>query len=98
MFSEIEKKTTKLLSVTELTTDELQDAFLFIREQIEIISFSEFSNKLSEVQKSNMNDAPYIALALKRRCPVFSGDKQLKQQSKVPVYSPRELLDILARE
>jgi predicted nucleic acid-binding protein len=98
MFSEIEKKITKLLSVTSLTTDELQDAFIFIREQIETISFSEFSDMLPEAQKRNLNDAPYIALALKRRCPIFSGDKQLKQQAKIPVYSPREILNILSRE
>lgn len=97
MFLEIELKTAKLLSITALTANEVSDAYLFIRKQIEMISFSEFSDTLAEAQKRNYDDAPYIALALKRRCAIFSGDKQLKQQAKIPIYSPRELLTILSR-
>ena len=65
---------------------------------------------LERLNKTNMEDYPsntledyydiihklLEALALKLNCPVFSGDKGLKKQTKVKIISPRELLDIFA--
>jgi len=88
----------KLVSLTRLTKEELDKTFSSIIEQIEFISFSKFSDKFSEAIKINLKDSPYFALALKFNCPIFSGDKGLKKQGAVKVFSPRELLDILGIE
>ena len=98
LFSELQNKTDKLLSVTKLTKEELFDAFLFIKKQIKFISFSNFSDRLPEAIELNFKDSPYLALALKFNCPIFSGDKGLKKQGIVEVFSPRQLLDILGVE
>jgi len=37
-------------------------------------------------------DVPYLALALKLGCPLWSQDKRLKQQTAVSVYSTSEML------
>lgn len=98
LFSEMQNRTGKLLSVTKLTEEELFDVFLFIKKQIKLISFSNFSDRLPEAIELNLKDSPYLALALKFNCPIFSGDKGLKKQDAVKVFSPRELLDILGIE
>jgi len=38
---------------------------------------------------------PYLALALKFECPIFSGDRTLKRLTPVKVLSPREVLKLL---
>jgi len=45
----------------------------------------------TEVEK----DKQYFALAIAFNCGIFSGDLKLKEQSKVKIYSPSELLNIL---
>jgi predicted nucleic acid-binding protein len=40
----------------------------------------------------DMNDSPYFALALKLGCPIWSNDKELKQQNIVKIISSAELM------
>jgi predicted nucleic acid-binding protein len=40
-------------------------------------------------------DAPYLALALKLRVPIWSNDRHLKEQEKIPVFSTKELVELL---
>lgn len=42
------------------------------------------------------HDAPYLALALHLRAPLWSNDAGLKTQSAVPVYATPELLTVLS--
>lgn len=42
------------------------------------------------------HDAPYLALALHLRAPLWSNDAGLKTQSAIPVYTTPELLAILS--
>lgn len=85
----------KLQSLTKLSKEDIEKTFSLITEQIEVIPFSKFSDKLPAAMNINFKDSPYLALALTYKCPIFSGDKGLKRQTKVEVFSPRELLDIL---
>ena len=41
------------------------------------------------------DDAPYIALALALRAPIWSNDAGLKKQSLVAVFSTKELVELL---
>lgn len=95
MLSEIKKNLHRLLALTGLTEEQLWKAVSAVTGEIMIVPFSQFADKLQEATELNVKDAPYLALALKLRCPIFSGDKGLKKQSRVEVLSPRELLDRL---
>lgn len=95
IFFEIDGKMGRLVSKSGLTKEEVSEALALIRRDIRLVSFSEFSDKLPEAIKLNFKDSPYLALALKLKCPIFSGDKGLKKQALVEVLSPRELLDKL---
>ena len=95
LFSELGKRIDKLLSQSKLTKEELSEVFSFIKKEINLIPFSEFSDKLPEAMKLNFKDSPYLALALKLNCPILSGDKGLKEQTKVKILSPSESLSII---
>ncbi|HIH38305.1 hypothetical protein J4460_08055 [Candidatus Woesearchaeota archaeon] len=56
----------------------------------EITPFLEKSEGISPDPK----DVPYLALALKLRCALWSNDKKLKKQEVIAVYSTEELMDI----
>jgi len=93
LLSEI--KMEKLQSLTKLSKEDIEKTLSLITEQIEFIPFLKFSDKLPTAMNINFKDSPYLALALTYKCPIFSGDKGLKRQIKVEIFSPRELLDLL---
>jgi len=98
MFLELRKNTDKLLQASKLSRDEIENVLSFIEEELWIIpgdEFGEFVPKAAELLSEHKKDTPYLALALKLNCPIFSGDKKFKKLSPVRVYNPRELLDIL---
>jgi len=51
--------------------------------------------KAKEMLLHHLKDIQYLALALRFNCPIFSGDKTLKELlsiSDIKVFSPREML------
>ena len=95
LFFEIGKKMDKILLHTSLSNEELSEVFSFIKGEINLVSFSEFSDMIPEAIALNFKDSPYLALALKLNCPILSGDKGLKEQARVKVLSPSEALVML---
>ena len=95
LFLELGKRMDKLLFQSKLSKEEIAKTFSFIKKQINPISSLAFSDKLSEAIELNFKDSPYLALALKLNCGIFSGDEKLEKQGKVKVFSPTELLNII---
>jgi len=64
---------------------------------IEIIGKDELSRFKEEAAKVSprKNDAPYFAVALYKKCRLWSNDKPLKSQGSVVVITTKELLEIL---
>ncbi len=94
LLEEIENNKDRILLLTGLMINEFEKALSFITKQITFVSSSEFLDKLPEAIELNLKDSPYLALALKFDCSIFSGDKELKKQTKVKVFSPSEMLEI----
>ncbi len=95
---ELNNKKERLLSETNLSKEKLSEVLSFIKKQIAFIPSSDFIDKLPEASDINFKDSPYLALAIKFNCPILSGDKRLKEQTKVKILSPREALNILGIE
>ncbi len=57
------------------------------------MEFEEFL-KEAETISQDKNDVQYIALALKLRLPIWSNDKDLKQQNKIIIYHTHDLIKI----
>jgi len=86
----------KISNLSNLSISEVKKILSLIMDQIKYIPFSIFSKNLSQAMEINFKDSAYLALAMTYQCPIFSGDKGLKKQTMVTIYSPRELLDILS--
>ena len=75
----------------------IEDALqtLFQAAKIKTAELGEFRKFLKTALRHSpdKNDAPYIALALKLGCPIWSNDKALKKQEKAIVISTEELLE-----
>jgi len=98
LWIEVEKNGEELLKETELTEDEFKEVMEFLIEETTIVPSSQFLEFLPEAKRllsTHPKDVPYLALALKFECPIFSGDKTLKRLSPVKVLSPREVLKLL---
>ena len=98
LWIEIDSKKEKILKYSGLSREELEELISFLKREIEIIPSSEFLEFIPRAEnflKGHEKDTPYLALALAFDCAIFSGDEKLKGLSPVPVYSPRELLNIL---
>jgi len=98
LWIEVEKNGEELLKETELTEDEFKEVMEFLIEEITIVPSSQFLELLPEAKRllsTHSKDVPYLALALKFNCSIFSGDKALKRLSPVKVLSPREVLKLL---
>jgi len=65
--------------------------------KINFFEFSEYDRFLKEALKicSDQDDAPYMALALKLKTPIWSNDSALKQQDKVMVLSTKDLIELI---
>ncbi len=65
--------------------------------KIKFIDFEDYSEFIKEAVSGlqDEDDAPYIALALKLKIPIWSNDKQLKIQNKVTILSTEDIINIL---
>ena len=95
IFEEFKKYKDYLKGKTKRTEESFIELFnLFERNVVlipkeEIKPFIEKAEKISPDEK----DVPYLALALKLRCGLWSNDKDLKEkQNKVQVYSTEDLI------
>lgn len=81
------------------TEEEFQKALELEMENIAIIPVEDYSsfkqNALSLCPEGHKDDWPFLALALRLNCPLWSNDSALKSQQVVKVYSTAELLKLL---
>ena len=92
---ELNKHTERIQKKSKLHSDEIIKVAEYVMKQISIIPQSEFEEFLpesKEIAKDHLKDFPYIALSLKLNCPIFSGDKKLKEIYE-NVLSPKEMLE-----
>jgi predicted nucleic acid-binding protein len=93
---ELSKHTEKLAKKTAFSENDVKKILEFIIRQIEFIPKDQFEDKLKEAKeilKSHEKDVPYLALALKLNCNIFSGDKKFKELCLNRIKTPKELLD-----
>ena len=60
--------------------------------------FEEFISKAAKLFPEHTKDVPYLALAMKFNCPIWSEEKLLKKQSSVKVFNTEELFEFLDSE
>lgn len=88
--SEIEQKS----GLPAQQIDRLLRGFFEMIEVVESARFKEFLKKALSISP-DPEDAPYLALCLSENIPLWSNDARLKKQKEIPVYSTRELLNLM---
>lgn len=93
---EIEKHSEEFMKRMGKTRKEFETALFTIISNIKIIPHEEYESleqkALLLCPEKHKDDWPFIALALKLSCPLWSNDSALKRQLEVKVYSTAELL------
>lgn len=79
--------------------DDFEFSFLLslLKDSLKIVPKSEYERYISSAAKvaPHTKDVPYFALALKFDCRIWSDEKSFKKQSKVKMFSTKELLKII---
>jgi predicted nucleic acid-binding protein len=68
-----------------------------LKDLVDYAESEEYKALMSQAGRvlKDAEDAPYLALALKLRVPIWSNDRHLKEQEKIPVFSTKELVELL---
>ena len=92
------KHLTEIAKRSTLPIEETQRDLELITKQINFFPEEDYKDKLAEARnilKEHQKDVPYLALALKFDCDIFSGDKIFKQLCPNKVRNPKEILQEL---
>lgn len=96
LFTEINKYKRTIITKTGLEKNNFEFLLLLLQSHVAVISFKEFSGFLNEAEELMKNidlkDAPFIALALELKIPIWSNDLHFKKQNRVLSYTTDELI------
>lgn len=97
IFEEFAKYREMLLERTERTEEEFERFLMILKKRIIVVPKEEYGlwNGPAKDVSPDPGDIAYFALALMIGGCIWSNDKRLKGQKRVPVYSTSELLAML---
>ena len=100
VLSEVVKHKDEILLKTHRSPEDFASFLFIIEDKIEVIPDTEIKPFLAEAESlipEHTKDVPYLALALKYDCGLWTNEKRLKRQSGVKVYLTYELLKLLGK-
>ena len=96
---EIEKHKDELLSKSKLDEKSFDYLNEFIFGKINFIASEDlapFKNRAIEVMHEiDIDDAPFLALAMSLNCPIWSNDGHFKRQDVIRAFTTKELMSLL---
>ena len=96
LFTEIIKYEEVILKKSGMGRENLELLLLLLQSHISVIPFKMFFDFLEadekEMEKIDMKDTPFIALALKLKIPIWSNDLHFKKQRKVESLNTAEIM------
>ena len=102
-WEELEKHSGRILELSRLKGDELEEMIEIVREQTVTVPKEIFEDRLEEAKRISPDplDAPYVALALALNVPLVTGDKKLIRalpERGIKVITVRELYKMVVGE
>ena len=97
-FEEIIANKSKVMKYAGITSEEYFEFVISTLQYFVRTIPREFFEDLKEEAKRispDLKDSPFFALALKLNCGIWSNEKRLKRQSRVSVFSTREIVRLL---
>lgn len=96
ILNELEKHSEELCELLNVSTEKFERIKEILSKLINLkLKFSPQQLNWAKSLISDPNDAPYLALALKLNCPIWSEDPHLKEQSVREVFATKELKEFL---
>ena len=94
---EIEEHKSEILKKFSLTEMQFTLIEKLLNTVVKFAKSEEYSKFLPRAMKlsPDPDDADFFGLALKLSCPIWSEDKDLKQQDQIEVLSTKELIELL---
>lgn len=95
IFVEFRKYKDYLRTKTERTEEDFNELFDLFERNVKLIPKEEIEPFIEKAEKisPDAKDVPYLALALKLRCGLWSNDRDLKEkQDLIQVYSTEDLI------
>ena len=96
LLTEFSNNEKEILSKTHRTAEEFSRLLCSLKSKINVVrkcEFEEFVDEATELFPEHTKDVPYLALALKFNCPLWSEEKLLRKQSRIKVFNTKELSD-----
>jgi len=102
-WEELEKHFDRVLALSKLKRDELEEMLEIIREQTVTVPRELFKDELEDAKRVSPDplNVPYVALALALGVPLVTGDKKLIRELPkrgIKVVTVRELYEIVVGE
>lgn len=97
LFAELERNQGIICEKSGFSETDFNVFLEILKLRMTVLTLAEFSSKLEEAEAicPHKKDAPYFAVALWLNCGLWSGEKVLKEQSKVEVFNTKELVEKL---
>ncbi|MEW6722048.1 MAG: putative toxin-antitoxin system toxin component, PIN family [Candidatus Micrarchaeota archaeon] len=94
LFDEIFRYQDTILEKTSRSEEEFSEILTALSERLVIVPMEEIRPYLGEATaiSPDPDDVVYFALALKLGAGIWSNDKLLKKQNKIPIYSTADIL------
>ncbi len=96
LFEEVLRNMPEITKKSTLSEDDLQILLNGLRTMIKVVPEEDFLHQRENAVKicPDPKDVTYFALALHLKCGIWSNEKKLKEQEKVPVLSTHELMKL----
>jgi predicted nucleic acid-binding protein len=94
IFEEFKKYAEHIKNKTKRPEQEFEELLCTFERNITLVPKEEIDNFIEKAEKTSPDakDIPYLALAMKLNCALWSNDKELKKQDVVKIYSTHELI------
>ena len=95
VIDELKKNKSDVLKYSKFNSEQFKDRLSELLTFIQIIpkqSFEEFESQAKQL--THDKDVPIFALALKLNCAIWSNEPSFKEQSKIPVLSTRDMVEL----
>lgn len=95
VLEEIYEHEAELVEKSKLNKENLNIFLMILTSKITFFRLEEYAGFLSDSVElcKDKDDIDYFALALKLNCSIWSEDKDMKKQSKIKIYSTKELIE-----
>lgn len=92
---EINKYKEHIIKKAKITKKEFDEKKLELAIYVTFVSLEEYQENLKKALKisPDSNDIDFFSLALTLKSPIWTNDKELKKQYKIPIFSTEELLE-----